>query len=89
MSKRIYTPEEITEIAGNVASIIEETGSLVDAMDELTSNGAPEVSLTTMSAGLTLLSLIPNSTNSLPITAPIAKNRPSSCCWCYRSRGGR
>lgn len=73
MTQRMLTNQEITEIAGTVASKIEETGSVFNAMNDLTTNGSPKVTLTTMSAVVTLTSFIPAATNNLPISLPLAK----------------
>ena len=73
MTQRMLTNQEITEIAGTVVSKIEETGSVFNAMNDLTVGGAPKVTLTTMSAVTTLISLIPAATNNLPIAMPLAK----------------
>ena len=69
---RIYTPEQITEMAANVTSKVEETGSLVAAMDELTADGAPKVSLTALSAATTMLSFGANALGSVPASATLA-----------------
>ncbi len=42
MTQRMLTNQEITEIAGTVASKIEETGSVFNAMNDLTTNGVPK-----------------------------------------------
>lgn len=43
MTHRMLTDQNITEIAGTVASKIAETGSVFGAMNDLTANGTPQV----------------------------------------------
>ncbi|HQV87696.1 MAG TPA: hypothetical protein PLV19_11250 [Nitrosomonas sp.] len=53
MTQRMLTNQEITEIAGTVSS----KSSALNAMNDLATNGAPKVTLTTMSAGFSLVSI--------------------------------
>lgn len=69
----MLTNQEITEIAGTVASKIEETGSVFNAMNDLTANGSPKVTLTTLAAATSLLSFGASAFNSLPVSMPLAK----------------
>jgi Ca2+-binding RTX toxin-like protein len=71
--RTIYSPEEISQFAEEVITIIQASATAAEAADTLAANNAPKISLDVMAAVTGLASIIPSAANKLAISIPLAK----------------